>query len=147
MKRGDRPQPQFRDGLRRLVWTLHFVHTNHIIPCSSSRMPVRCRYEPPCLLLVLRHVHSSLNGIVMIPQPRVICPYGRLLHPGRVVNPLQTRPGLLQISFTSHRHNATNVNPTPKRPLPAPRTKPISMLQTTLIGVSALTLAGLAYAW
>jgi len=83
----------------------------------------------------------------MMPQSRVIGPYRGLLHAQRVVYRLQTRPGPLKNSLRPRRHNATEANPPPKRPPPAPQAKPISMFQTTLIGVSALTLAGLAYAW
>lgn len=74
--------------------------------------------------------------------------YRRLLYAERAVQRLQTRPGSLQISFAARRHNATEANPPPpKRPPPAPQAKPLSTFQTTLIGVSALTLAGLAYVW
>ena len=105
-----------------------------------------CLHETPFLSSVTSDFCSPLNGIVMIPQSRVISPYRRLLHPVRALHPLQTRSSPQQISF-NRRHNATDANSPPKRPQPAPQMKPISMFQTTFIGVSALTLAGLAYAW
>ena len=83
----------------------------------------------------------------MLPQSRVMGPYRSILHAGRAVRRLDTRPGSLQISFAARRHNATETNPPPRRPPLAPQAKPLSMFQTTLIGVSALTLAALAYAW
>ncbi len=106
-----------------------------------------CQHKTQFLSSVTFDFRPPLNGIVMIPQSRVISPYRWLLHPVRALHPLQTRSGPPQISFTSRRHNATDTTSPPKRPQPEPQPKPISMFQTTLIGVSALTLAGLAYAW
>ena len=132
------------DGMIYIVQTYSFCSSRYFQDFrDASRVPAGNSD------LVLRHVRSPLNGIVMIPQSRVISPYRRLLHPGRALHPLQTRSRSrpLQISFTSRRYNATDANSPPKRPQPAHQTKPISMFQTTLIGVSALTLVGLAYAW
>jgi hypothetical protein len=89
----------------------------------------------------------SHKDIAMKPRLCVTGPFRRLIHAERAIHRVQTCPGPLQISFMPCRRNATGVNLPPKRPSPAPQTKPISMFQTTLIGVSALTLAGLAYAW
>lgn len=80
-------------------------------------------------------------------QSRVMRPYRRLLYAGRAIHGLQTRPGSLQTSFLTLRHNTTAANPPPKRPPPPPQVQPLSIVQTSLIGVAALTLAGLAYAW